>query len=262
MNAEKKPFSCHRESFTIRGLEYKYQKNNRIPIIMSHAFLSNQKIMKKYAEALAKEGYVVFTYDFCGGAIRGKSDGKFSDMSIDTEKDDLKAVIHYVEQLSYVDARELILVGASQGGFVSCLVASEYQEKISKLILLYPALCIPDDARKGKMLMMTFDPADIRETFTSRPLKFSPKYPESAIGIDIYEEIKKIKIPMLILHGTADQIVNIEYARKAKAAAVNPSSDLIILEQAGHGFNKKEFGEAITHIIDYLKNGKTDSSRI
>ena len=55
---------------------------------MSHAFLSNQRIMKKYAEALANEGYVVFTYDFCGGALFGKSDGHFSDMSIDTEKDD------------------------------------------------------------------------------------------------------------------------------------------------------------------------------
>lgn len=223
---------------------------------MSHAFLSNQKIMKKYAEVLAKEGYIVFTYDFCGGATLGKSDGKFSDMSIDTEKGDLKAVIDYVGTLSYVDIKKLILVGASQGGFVSCLVSAEYQERINKLILLYPALCIPDNAREGKMLMIKFDPEHIEETLKSRPFQFSAKYPESAININIYDEIEKIKIPMLMIHGGADKIVDLSYARKAIDVSVNHSSQLIVLKEAGHGFKKKQFKEAMGHIIEYLKNAK------
>lgn len=254
MSIERKPFFCSRRQFTIRGFEYRCEKNNKTPVIMSHAFLSNQKIMKKYAEALAREGYVVFTYDFCGGAMFGKSDGKFSDMSIDTEKEDLKAVISHVEKLSYVDINCLILLGASQGGFVSCLVASEYQERISKLILLYPALCIPDNAREGKMLMIKFDPEHIEETLTSRPFKFSPKYPVSAVNIDIYDEIKKIKIPMLIIHGNADKIVDIRYAKRAMDVSFNPSSKLVVLEEAGHGFNKDQFKEAINHIVRYLNN--------
>lgn len=256
MNVEKKIFSCGREQYTIRGFEYMCEQNNRIPVIMSHAFLSNQKIMKKYAEVLAEEGYIVFTYDFCGGALFGKSDGKFCDMSIDTEKEDLKAVIDYVEKLTYVDIKSLILVGASQGGFVSCLVSSERQERISKLILLYPALCIPDDAREGKMLMIEFDPENIRETIKSRPFKFSAGYPESAIDINIYDEIKKIKIPMLIIHGDADKIVDIDYARKAIEVSENPSSKLIVLKKAGHGFNKKQFKEAAEYMIRYLKGSK------
>lgn len=254
MNIEKKSFACSRGVFTVRGIVYSAAKNNGIPVIMSHAFLSNQKIMKKYAEALAAEGYVVFTYDFCGGAIRGKSDGKFSDMSIDTEKEDLKAVIAYAERQSGLDLKKMILLGASQGGFVSCLIASEYPEKIDKLILLYPALCIPDNAREGKMLMITFDPAHIRETMSSRPFKFSPCYPESAIGIDIFEEIKKIKAPMLIVHGDADKIVDVRYAKKAIETSENPASRLVVLEQAGHGFNKKQFRQAMGHVLEYLKS--------
>lgn len=257
MEIIKKTFTCNREQFTIKGFEYKCEKNKGIPVVMSHAFLSNQKIMKKYAEALAKEGYVVFTYDFCGGALFGKSDGEFSDMSIDTEKDDLKAVIAYIENLNYVDISSLILVGASQGGFVSCLVSAEYQERISKLILLYPALCIPDNAREGKMLMIKFDPEHIKETMTSRPFKFSSIYPESAININIYDEIKKIKIPMLIIHGSADKIVDVQYAKKAIEISENQSSELVVLEKAGHGFNKKQFKEAMRHIIEYLKNTNT-----
>lgn len=253
MRVEKKPFSCKRGRFTVRGFVYRCEKNHRTPVVMSHAFLSNQKIMKKYAEVLAAQGYVVFTYDFCGGAMRGKSDGKFSDMSIQTEKDDLKAVIAYVETRSDVAIEHLILLGASQGGFVSCLVASEYQERISKLILLYPALCIPDNARDGKMLMITFDPAHIRETLKSRPFRFSPEYPESAMGIEIYDEIKKITAPILIIHGDADKIVALDYAKKAMDAAVNPSSHLVVLEKAGHGFRKKQFEEAMNHVMKFLK---------
>lgn len=254
MGVEKRSFVCSRERFVIRGVEYKCENNNRIPIIMSHAFLSNQKIMKKYAETLAQEGYVVFTYDFCGGALFGKSDGKFSDMSIYTEKDDLKAVIAYVETLSYVEVKRLVLVGASQGGFVSCLVSSEYQDRISKLILLYPALCIPDNAREGKMLMVKFDPEHIEETLTSRPFKFSAEYPKSAIDINVFDEIKKIKIPMLIIHGSADKIVDVRYAREAVDIAANRASDLVVLENAGHGFNKNQFKEAMRYIIEYLEH--------
>lgn len=249
----KKQFSCNRNEFMIRGVEYKCEKNNGIPIIMSHAFLMNQKIMKKYAVALAKEGYVVFTYDFCGGSILGKSDGKFSDMSIDTEKEDLITIINYVESKSYVDIKKLILFGASQGGFVSCLIASQYPEKIAKLILIYPALCIPDDARKGKMQMVEFDPNNIRETFKNKLFRFSVKYPESAINIDIYEEIKKIDCPIFMVHGNKDKIVDLKYVKKVLEISNNDFSDLVILEGAGHGFNNKQFKEAINHIMEYLK---------
>lgn len=250
---QKKQFSCMRKEFTIRGFEYKCENNNGIPVIMSHAFMMNQKVMKKYAVALAKEGYVVYTYDFCGGAIFGKSDGGFSDMSIDTEKEDLKAVMDYVENISYVDKNKLILFGASQGGFVSCLIAAQYKESIDKLILLYPALCIPDDARKGKMQMVEFDPDNIRETLVSKPFKFSYQYPESAININIFEEIKKIDVPIFMIHGDHDKIVDVKYAVKAIEASENKASDLVILEGAGHGFDKKQFRKAMNYLIEYLK---------
>lgn len=257
MRIERRPFSCKRGAFAIRGFAYKCERNNGIPVIMSHAFLFNQRMMRKYAEALAKEGYVVFTYDFCGGASFGKSDGAFRDMSIDTEKDDLKAVIAYVETLREVDINRLVLLGASQGGFVSCLVAAEYQERISKLILLYPALCIPDDARAGKMLMIRFDPAHIQETMRSRPFHFSPEYPESAIGINIEEELQKIKVPILILHGTADRIVDIGYARSAEAVFANSESRLIVVDKAGHGFNRAQVRAAIGHMIAFLNDAES-----
>ena len=103
---------------------------------------------------LAEMGYVAFTFDFCGGsAMCGKSDGKTTEMSVLTETKDLKAVIEYVRNLSYTDSEKILLMGCSQGGFVSALVAAKNNFPIEKLVLFYPALCIPDDARAGKMMM-------------------------------------------------------------------------------------------------------------
>lgn len=254
MELQKTAFSCRREPFTVRGLEYRCQTHNGIPVIMSHGFLANQKTMKPYAAALARAGYVVFTYDFCGGGLMSKSGGKFRDMSIATEREDLKAVIAYVGQLSYVDPTRLILLGASQGGFISSLTAAEYGAAIDRLVLLYPALCIPDDARSGKMLMIRFDPERIRETIKSGPFRFSAAYPESALEIDIFGELEKIQIPMLILHGDADPVVDISYARRAMESAVNPASRLIVLEKAGHGFKRAQREEAIRRILSFLND--------
>lgn len=211
---KRKFFSCIRDKFTICGYEYSNENNNGIPVIFSHGFLGNQKMLKSYAKHLANKGFVVFTFDFCGGAHLGKSDGKFKDMSLDTEKSDLLCVVEYVAGLSYVDSSKLILVGESQGGLVSCLVATEHN--IDKLILIYPALCIPDDARRGKMLFMNFDPENIDSTFNSGVFRFSPEYPKSAIGLHIEDILGKITVPVLIIHGSEDKTVNVGYAKRAK----------------------------------------------
>lgn len=83
--------------------------------------------------------------------------------------------------------------------------------------------------------------------------KCSAKYPESVIRIDIYEEIEKISCPIFIIHGNKDKIVDMEYAQRAFKISKNEFSDLVILEGAGHGFHKKQFKEAMNHIIKYLE---------
>lgn len=117
-------------------------------------FMAWQDSVKHYAAFLAEMGYVAFTFDFCGGsAMCGKSDGKTTEMSVLTETKDLKAVIEYVRNLSYTDSEKILLMGCSQGGFVSALVAAKNNFPIEKLVLFYPALCIPMTPEPGKMMM-------------------------------------------------------------------------------------------------------------
>lgn len=241
-------FNCKRGAFTVSGTEYRNNADNGIPVIISHGFLSNQRRLKMYAEHLAEQGFAVFAYDFCGGGLMSKSDGKFKDMSLDTEKQDLSCVIDYVSALDYVDISKLILMGQSQGGLVSCLIAAERQ--VDKLILLYPALCIPDDARRGKMLFIRFDPENIEDTLKCKLFGFSPEYPKSAVNINVYEIMEKIEASVLIIHGNKDKIVDIGYAEKAVRHTKN--GRLSVIDGAGHGFKKRNVIIANKIIEDFL----------
>ena len=52
-----------------------------------------QDTVRQYAILMAELGYASYCFDFCGGSVvKGKSDGKTTDMSVLTEVKDLEAV--------------------------------------------------------------------------------------------------------------------------------------------------------------------------
>ena len=72
-------------------------------------------------------------------------------MSVLTEIKDLEAVIRYTRGLPYT-SNKLLLMGASQGGMVSALTAAKPKNDVGKLVLFYPAFCIPDDLHRFRYL--------------------------------------------------------------------------------------------------------------
>ena len=248
-------FCCKRGGLTIRGRLYRPGKEaaetKKLPIaIFSHGFMANQGMMKGYAKAAAALGYAALTYDFCGGCLVGKSDGKTADMSVLTEVEDLLAVFAWAKDQDFADPERIVLVGASQGGFVSALTAARLGDEIKKLVLFYPALCIPDDARKGRMMFAKFDPANIPPVVKCGPMKLGHVYPEAVLSMDPFQEIAPYQGPVLILHGMEDQIVDISYARRA--AACYQDCRLVEIPGAGHGFRKKDDAQALPHMLEFL----------
>lgn len=57
--------------------------------------------------------------------MKGKSDGNTTDMSVLTEVKDLEAVIEYAESKTYTNSSKILLMGCSQGGFVSVITAAK-----------------------------------------------------------------------------------------------------------------------------------------
>ena len=147
-------------------------------------------------------------------------------------------------------------MGCSQDGFVSGLTAVKPENKVDRLVMFYPALCIPDDARAGKMMFAKFDPDNIPELINCGPMKLGRCYPADVIHMDPYDEISPYRGPVLIVHGTKDKIVNVEYSRKAAAAyeAVVPNrTRLCIIEDGAHGFSRKHDASAIDQLKRFAK---------
>lgn len=243
-------FSCQRDGLTIRGTEYRPEGEN-IPIaIVSHGFMANRNSVREYTQLLAGKGYAAYCFDFCGGSVRGgKSDGKTTEMSVLTEVKDLEAVIRYTRSLPYTSNR-LLLMGASQGGMVSALTAAKAENDVDRLVLFYPAFCIPDDARAGKMMFAKFDPNNIPQRINCGPMKLGRCYPADVIGMDLFREIQSYKGPVLIVHGTDDRIVSIDYAQKAQAA-YGDACTLKIIPSAGHGFSKENDQLAKSYLREF-----------
>jgi dienelactone hydrolase len=257
MSIQTQNFSCKTwGDQTLRGIEFRPEGDNLPIAIVSHGFLANLSTTKGYAQQLAQWGYAAYCFDFCGGCVKGSSDGSLVNMTVFTEVEDLKAVLAYVKSLPYVDPSRIVLMGCSQGGFVSALTAAQLQEEISQLVLFYPALCIPDDARSGKMMFFQFDPTNIPQDMHWGPLTLGGNYAKTVIDTDPFAAIAPYQGPVLIVHGTADKIVKLPYAQRAWEAyeATRPDRcQLITLEGATHGFDRKADEDALPLVREFLQ---------
>ncbi len=257
MKLRTEEFTTKRDDLTIRGTKFVPERESgKSPVIISHGFMADRRSVAGYAELLAAAGYAVYTFDFCGGCVKGKSDGASTEMSVFTEVEDLEAVMEHV--LADAGAEKVILMGCSQGGFVSGMTAAKHPEKVEKLVLFYPALCIPDDARSGRMMFARFDPTDIPEVINCGPMKLGQSYAASVVDKDPYELLTGYAGPVLIVHGTEDKIVDVNYSRRAFETYRNgqkPGSrncELVLIEGGGHGFMGVYDEKAKTMLREFL----------
>ncbi|MGT2716430.1 alpha/beta hydrolase [Streptococcus respiraculi] len=124
-----------------------YQDKQLPMIIFSHGFNNTLEFVASYAEEFAHKGYLVYAFDFVGGSTQSRSGGSMLDMSVFTEQSDLQTVLNYWRNKDYVDTNAFILMGYSQGGVVSTLVAGE-NPQIKGLVTLNAAFVLFDDARE------------------------------------------------------------------------------------------------------------------
>lgn len=234
-------FETKRDGLCLVGTRFVPRDPNGIPVILSHGFLGRRKEMARYAKALASWGCTAYTFDFAGGGLRTESDGRLRDMSLLTERADLYSVMDYVKQDPTVDYSKLILMGYSQGGFVSALAAAARPEEVNRLVLFSPALCIPDDARSGQMMFFQFDPKNVPDTVSALRgrMTIGRALIETAQALDAMEAIRTYRGPVLLVHGKADRIVNAAYAERAREA-YGDNARLLLVDGADHCFKRAE----------------------
>ena len=262
---ERRNFSCYRDGLKINGTLFlpKTRKNEKLPIaIVCHEFMANQLFSFPYAKALAGIGFAAFCFDFCGGGLVSTSWGSRRDMSVLTEISDLKAVIRFAQSLSNTDESELLLVGCSQGGLVAALTAAQMPETVNGLVLLYPALCIPDAARGGEMLWLKFDPSHIPEKMHAGPMPLGRRYAADVMNMDAFRQIAGYSGKVLLMHGDRDAIVDISYAEKAESVYRAAGADIrfVIIPGGKHIFRKpSQIRQATQEITAFVRKIKEEN---
>lgn len=214
--------------------------------IIAHGFNGNHVYGKNYFEALNSIGYQCYTFDFPCGSIHNQSDTNTMNMSVKDEQSDLQAIVKHFRSQPDVDASHIVLIGESQGGLVAAMTAAENPKEISKLVLVFPALCIPDNwnARYPRL-------EEIPDTTRLWNVPMGRRFFAEIHDMKPYEEIGKYKKPVLIVHGDVDPIVPIDYSRRA--VEVYKKATLRTIPNAGHGFKPNELQQSLEWIKEFLK---------
>lgn len=231
----------------IYGIAYIPQTEENVPlVIFSHELGSTHRSGIPYAEALASYGIAVYIFDFRGGSSGSQSDGETTQMSAMTAADDIEAVLAAAREWDFIDSSRIALIGASQGGMASAIAAARSPEQIEGLILLYPALLIPDAVH------WEFDSLDeVPDQFMFNGwILVGRNYASDVWDYDVFGEMKNFEKPVLILHGDRDMTVDISYSERA--AENYPDAEFHVLRSAGHGFYGRSFDTAMEYILDYL----------
>lgn len=250
------------------------------PVVLIHGWPLSGESWQDQVAALTDAGFRVVRYDRRGF---GRSDKPSGGYEYDTLADDLAAV------LTELDLRDASLVGFSMGGGeVARYVSRHGLDRLHSVVFagaITPYMAKTDDNPDGPLDSDTanglHDGLDSdRDAFFDQfmtmffsvggDLKVTEEQRQAAITLcrqsdqkaalgcmeafgttDFREDLPAITVPTLVIHGDGDGVVPFEGSGKLTHAAV-PQSELVVIEDAPHGFNvshAKQFNDAL---VDFL----------
>ena len=252
------------------------------PVVLIHGWPLSGRSWEKQVPALIEAGHRVITYDRRGF---GASSQPFEGYDYDTFAADLDKL------LQHLDIRDATLVGFSMGGGEVVRYIGKYgTDRVAKAVLaaaVPPYLFKSDDNPDGGLddeaiagfeggvkgdriafldeFTTGFFAAGDRSDLISEPQRIyardiaafaSPKGTLDCIAAfgrtDFRDDLKKVTVPTLVIHGDADGIVPFEVSGKRSHESIE-GSELVLIEGAPHGFNATHAEEFNTALLAFLK---------
>lgn len=230
-----------------------YQTKQLPTIVIAHGFNNTHDMYSSYMQTLAKQGYLVYGFDFYGGSHSSKSGGQdMLGMSIQTELTDLTQVMDKLRSESFVNPQKMSLIGVSQGGVVASLYASTHPQQVDKLALIFPAFVLFDDVKETYQNLGSPAFEELPDSLTHHGATLGKIYLIDALDGDASAIQKNITVPTLIVHGTNDTVVPYRYALEASKTI--PKAQLVTVEGGGHWMDDQFSATALPVLQNFLKN--------
>lgn len=250
------------------------------PVVFSHGWPLNSDAWEDQMFFLASRGLRCIAHDRRG---HGRSDQPWTGHDLDTYADDLADLVRAL------DLRDAIHVGHSTGGGeVVRYIARHGTERVAKAVLIgaIPPLMLKTESNPGGLPIEVFDDlrakvlADrsqffkdlsipfyganrpganvsqgVRDAFWRQGMQaaFNAAYDciKAFSETDQTEDLKRIDIPTLFIHGDDDQIVPIGAAAQ-RAVEIMRTADLKVYKGGAHGIPTTEKNRINADILAFI----------
>ncbi len=238
----------------VTDLFYKKDNNSKPIVIFCHGYKGYKDwgawnlIAKKFAEN--NLFFVKFNFSHNGGTLKQPIDfpdlTAFGENNFIKELDDLETIIDWILSNSKIkneiNSNNITLIGHSRGGGIVSIKASE-DNRIKQIISWGAVSDFGSRFPEGNALKKWKEDgvSYITNGRTKQQMphffQFYTNFKENEKRLNIKSAVKNIKTRHLIIHGSNDETVNVEEAKKLHLW--NPKSELKIIDGANHTFNSK-----------------------
>jgi uncharacterized protein len=189
----------------------------------------------------------------------GESEGDFANHNISSAADDVSCAIKLMKSKGY---KEICLFGSSAGG-ITVMASALMHPEIKRIGLKAPVSDYPTQKirKMGKEGVDKWKKDGFNFYLSSVMGKLKIKYSffEDAKKHVMYEKVKGIKCPVLIIHGDKDFTVLLEQSQKVVKNF--PNAELIVLKGADHGLGINGDRSVANKLFgDWFEFGKVDNN--
>ena len=225
-------------------------------VIFCHGFDGNRigdhRFWVYLGRELCKKGFIALRFDFRGC---GESDGSSESVTISEEMSDLKAAISWLQDEVKILEDRIGVVGHSLGGVVAILTAAE-DERIKAVCTISSPSSTKIHENAAKNILKVNIKEFMEKGYLDLPSggRVWRSFMVDALKHDILGSVAKISPrPILIVHGTEDEIVPVSHAEELFDRAGEPKEKLLV-QGANHSFNQwDKYWLVVDHVARWLE---------